>query len=61
MDASRIRNCGEAVAGISVMEMKMDIVIEDVTKVSLIVTDLIAVEVHLGNLTQPHHPIGPQL
>ena len=47
MDAFRIRNCGEAVVGISVMEMKMDTVIEDVTRVSLIAMDLIAVEAHL--------------
>ena len=60
MDAFRIRNYGEAVAGISVMEMKMDIVIEDVTKVSLIVMVLIVVEAHLAQLgPQPHHPTPP--
>ena len=47
MDALPIRNCGEAVVGILVMVMKMDTVIEDVTRVSLIAMGLIVVEAHL--------------
>ena len=47
MDALPIRNYGEAVVGILVMVMKMDTVIDDVTRVSLIAMGLIVVEAHL--------------
>ena len=44
LDASLINNCGEAVAGILIGAMKMDTVIEDVTRASLIAMGRIVVK-----------------